>query len=41
MRNAAIGWKQPNGFCYLPAFHSDESLLQGVDIRHFVSPLFL
>jgi hypothetical protein len=50
MPNAAIGWKQPNGFYYPPAFHStnlyfgrdDDQGQGGVDIRHFVvSPLFL
>ncbi|MGH7779240.1 MAG: G8 domain-containing protein [Candidatus Binataceae bacterium] len=39
--NAAIGWKQPNGFYYAPAFHSINLFFSGVDIRHFVtSPLF-
>ncbi len=42
MPNAAIGWKQPNGFFYPPAFHSDKLFFNNVDIRHFViSPLFL
>ena len=42
MPNAAIGWKQPNGFYYPPAFHSANLFFSGVDIRHFVvSPLFL
>ena len=42
MPNAAIGWKQPNGFFYPPAFHSENLFFSGVDIRHFViSPLFL
>jgi len=49
MPNAAIGWKQPNGFYYPPAFHStnlyfakdDAQGKGGVDVRHFVvSPLF-
>ena len=39
--NAAIGWKQPNGFYYPPAFHSNNLWFQNVDIRHFViEPLF-
>ena len=39
--NAAIGWKQPNGFYYPPAFHSNKLWFQNVDIRHFViEPLF-
>jgi hypothetical protein len=40
--NAAIGWKQSNGFYYPPAFHSDELFFNNVDIRHFViEPKFL
>ena len=40
--NAAIAWKQPNGFYYPPAFHSDNLFFDNVDIRHYViSPLFL
>jgi hypothetical protein len=39
--NAAIGWKQPNGFYYPPAFHSTNLFFNNVDIRHFViEPLF-
>ena len=39
--NAAIGWKQPNGFYYPPAFHSKNLFFNNVDIRHFViEPLF-
>jgi hypothetical protein len=39
--NAAIGWKQPNGFFYPPAFHSNKLFFNNVDIRHFVvEPLF-
>jgi hypothetical protein len=39
--NAAIAWKQSNGFFYPPAFHSDNLFFQNVDIRHFViEPLF-
>jgi cell migration-inducing and hyaluronan-binding protein len=40
--NAGIGWKQPNGFYYSPAFHSTNLFFDSVDIRHFVTePLFL
>jgi hypothetical protein len=40
--NAAIAWKQPNGFYYPPAFHSNNLWFSNVDIRHFVvEPLFL
>ncbi len=40
--NAAIGWKQPNGFYYPPAFHSANLYFDGVDVRHYViSPVFL
>jgi hypothetical protein len=39
--NAAIGWKQPNGFYYPPAFHSKDLYFNNVDIRHYVIlPLF-
>jgi cell migration-inducing and hyaluronan-binding protein len=39
--NAAVGWKQPNGFYYPPAFHSNNLIFNNVDIRHFVvEPLF-
>ena len=34
--NAAIGWKQPNGFFYPPAFHSQNLFFDKADIRHFV-----
>lgn len=34
--NAAIGWKQPNGFYYPPAFHSRNLLFDKVPIRHYV-----
>jgi len=34
--NAAIAWKQPNGFYYPPAFNSDHLVFSNVDIRHFV-----
>jgi hypothetical protein len=41
MPNAAIGWKQPNGFYYPPAFHSTKLFFHDVDTRHFViTPLF-
>lgn len=40
--NAGIGWKQPNGFYYSPAFHSTNLFFDDVDIRHFVTePLFI
>lgn len=40
--NAAIGWKQPNGFFYPPAFHSDGLFFDNVNIRHYVlEPLWL
>ena len=40
--NACIGWKQPNGFYYAPAFHSTNMFFSNVAIRHFVTePLFL
>jgi hypothetical protein len=39
--NAAIGWKQPNGFFYPPAFHSKNLFFDNVALRHFViDPLF-
>ena len=39
--NAAIGWKQPNGFYYPPAFHSSNLFFEGVDIRHYlIEPRF-
>lgn len=34
--NAAVAWKQPNGFYYPPAFHSRNLSFKNVDIRHFV-----
>ena len=34
--NAAIGWKQPNGFYYPPAFHSENLFFHNVDVRHYV-----
>ncbi|MGH2668327.1 MAG: hypothetical protein ACRDH5_04260, partial [bacterium] len=41
MPNAAIGWKQPNGFYYPPAFHSKNLFFKDVETRHFViSPPF-
>ncbi len=39
--NAAIGWKQPNGFYYPPAFYSQNLYFDNVDLRHFIIiPLF-
>jgi len=39
--NAAIAWKQPNGFYYPPSFHSDNLFFDNVEIRHFIiNPLF-
>jgi hypothetical protein len=39
--NAAIGWKQPNGFYYPPAFHSRNLYFDKVDLRHYIIvPLF-
>ena len=41
MPNAAIGWKQPNGFYYPPAFHSQNLYFENVETRHFVlTPFF-
>jgi hypothetical protein len=34
--NAAIAWKQENGFYYPPSFHSENLIFREVDIRHFV-----
>jgi G8 domain len=34
--NAAIAWKQPNGFYYPPAFRSTGLAFKNVDIRHYV-----
>ena len=34
--NAAIGWKQPNGFYYPPAFHSLNLYFRNTNMRHFV-----
>ena len=40
--NAAIAWKQENGFYYPPDFKSTNLAFRNVDIRHFViEPLFL
>lgn len=42
MPNAGIGWKQPNGFYYPPAFHSDNLFFRNVDIRHYLlEPMLL
>ena len=39
--NAAIAWKQPNGFYYPPAFNSGKLWFENVEIRHFVvEPFF-
>jgi hypothetical protein len=39
--NAAIAWKQANGFFYPPAFHSRNLYFDKVEIRHYViDPLF-
>ncbi len=39
--NAAVGWKQPNGFYYPPAFYSRQLFFDNVDLRHFIIiPLF-
>ncbi len=34
--NAAIAWKQPNGFYYPPSFHSTNLYFNNVEIRHYV-----
>ena len=34
--NAAIAWKQPNGFYYPPAFHSQNLFFDNAPIRHYV-----
>jgi hypothetical protein len=34
--NAAIGWKQPNGFFYPPSFHSTNLFFDKVEMRHYV-----
>jgi hypothetical protein len=40
--NAAIAWKQPNGFYYPPSFHSTNLYFNNVDIHHYVIvPRFL
>ncbi len=40
--NAAIAWKQPNGFYYPPAFHSLNLMFRNTNIRHFlIEPLFV
>jgi hypothetical protein len=42
LTNAAIAWKQPNGFYYPAAFHSKNLFFDKVDLRHFVLvPLFV
>ena len=40
--NAAMAWKQPNGFYYPPAFHSQNLMFRNTNIRHFlIEPLFM
>jgi hypothetical protein len=34
--NCAIGWKQPNGFLYPPAFHSEGLAFHNVTVRHWI-----
>jgi len=42
IQNAAIAWKQPNGFYYPPTFHSRNLFFDNVDIRHYViDPQFM
>jgi hypothetical protein len=36
IQNAAIAWKQPNGFYYPPTFHSRNLFFDNLDIRHYV-----
>ncbi len=36
IQNAAIAWKQPNGFYYPPNFRSRNLFFDKVDIRHYV-----
>jgi hypothetical protein len=36
IQNAAIAWKQPNGFYYPPTFHSNNLFFDNIDIRHYV-----
>jgi hypothetical protein len=36
IQNAAIAWKQPNGFYYPPTFHSKNLFFDNIDIRHYV-----
>ena len=39
--NAAIAWKQPNGFYYPPAFHTTNLFFDNVAMRHYVvDPIF-
>ena len=39
--NAAIAWKQPNGFYYPPAFHSQNLMFRNTNIRHYlIEPIF-
>jgi hypothetical protein len=36
IQNAAIAWKQPNGFYYPPTFHSRNLFFRDTDIFHYV-----
>jgi hypothetical protein len=36
IQNAAIAWKQPNGFYYPPTFHSKNLFFKDTDIFHYV-----
>ena len=36
IQNAAIAWKQPNGFYYPPTFHSKNLFFSNTDIFHYV-----
>jgi hypothetical protein len=36
IQNAAIAWKQPNGFYYPPTFHSKNLFFKNTDIFHYV-----
>jgi hypothetical protein len=36
IQNAAIAWKQPNGFYYPPTFHSGNLFFKNTDISHYV-----
>jgi len=36
IQDAAIGWKQPNGFYYPPTFHSKNLFFKNTDVFHYV-----